>query len=80
LLSNLASEYSIKAREGLVGSIIFPRITVAKPSGKYAVFDKEAAYKVPDATMAGERSRANEFWASGKMKQYATAPYGLKRK
>jgi hypothetical protein len=78
LLSNLASDYSAKAREGLVGSIIFPRITVAKPSGKYAVFDKEAAYKVPDVTMAGKRSRANEFWSSGTMKQYATTPYGLK--
>jgi hypothetical protein len=78
LLSNLASDYSVEAREGLVGSIIFPRMAVAKPSGKYAVFDKEAAYKVPDVTMAGERSRANEFWSSGTMKQYATTPYGLK--
>jgi hypothetical protein len=78
LLSNLASDYSVKTREGLVGSIIFPRIVVAKPSGKYAVFDKETAYKVPDVTMAGERSRAPEFATSGKMKQYTTAPYGLK--
>jgi hypothetical protein len=78
LLSNLASDYSIKAREGLVGSTIFPRIVVAKPSGKYAVFDKEAAYKVPDVTMAGERSRAPEFATSGKMEQYATRIYGLK--
>ena len=78
LLSNLASDYSARAREGLVGSIIFPRITVAKPFGKYAVFDKEAAYKVPDVTMAGEQSRAHEFRASGKMEQYSTKPYALK--
>jgi hypothetical protein len=71
-------DYGTKIREGLVGPIIFPRIPVGKPSGKYAVFDKEAAFKVPDATMAGERSRANEFAASGKMENYATTPYGLK--
>jgi hypothetical protein len=78
LLSNLAVDYATKVREGLVGPIIFPRIPVGKPSGKYAVFDKEAAFKVPDPTMAGERSRANEFAASGKMENYATTPYGLK--
>jgi hypothetical protein len=78
LLSNLASDYSVKVREGLVGPVIFPRVLVPKPSGKYATFDKENAYKVPDVTMAGERSRAHEFAASGKMKRYSTAPHGLK--
>jgi hypothetical protein len=78
LLSNLAVDYSTKIREGLVGHIIFPRVTVGKPSGKYAVFDKEAAFKVPDVTLAGERAQANEFWAGGEMGTYATTPYGLK--
>lgn len=78
LLSNLAVDHSIKAREGLVAPLLFPRIIVGRPSGKYAVFDKEAAYKVPDVTFAGERSRANEFNTSGKMKSYATTPYGIK--
>jgi hypothetical protein len=78
LLSNLAVDYSTKIREGLVGTIIFPRITVGKPSGKYAIFDKEAAFKVPDVTMAGERAQANEFWAGRAMKNYATTPYALK--
>lgn len=78
LLSNLAVDYSQKVREGLVGSILFPRITVPKPSGKYAQFDAETAFKVPDTTMAGERSRANEFAASAKMAPYATMPHGLK--
>jgi len=78
LLSNLAVDYSTKVREGLIGPIIFPRIPVGKPSGKYAVFDAETAFKVPDTTMAGERSRANEFSASGKMQNYATTPHGLK--
>jgi hypothetical protein len=78
LLSNLAVDYGTKIREGLVGPIIFPRITVGKPSGKYAVFDKEAAFKVPDTTMAGERSQAKEFAASGRMESYATIPHGLK--
>jgi hypothetical protein len=41
LLSNLAEDYSRKAREGLVGPLIFPRVMVGKPSGKYAVFNKE---------------------------------------
>ena len=78
LLSNLAVDYSQKVREGLVGPVLFPRITVPKPSGKYAVFDKEAAYKVPDTTMAGERAQANEFFASGKKVDYVTTPHGLK--
>ena len=78
LLSNLAADYALKAREGLVAPLLFPRILVGKPSGKYAVFDKENAYKGPDVTMAGERSRANEFAASGMMKPYATTPYALK--
>jgi len=78
LLSNLAVDYSQRVREGLVGPILFPRIPVPKPSGKYAKFDKEAAYKVPDTTMAGERSQANEFHASAKTVNYATTPHGLK--
>jgi len=78
LLSNLAVDYSQRVRDGLVGSIIFPRISVPKPSGKYAKFDKAAAFKVPDVTMAGERAQANEFHASAKKVSYATTPYGLK--
>jgi hypothetical protein len=78
LLSNLAVDYSKKVREGLVAPILFPQITVGKPSGKYATFSAENAYKVPDVTMAGERSRANEFATTGKMKDYATSRYGLK--
>ena len=78
LLSNLAVDYSAKVREEMVGPLLFPRIPVGKPSGKYAVFDKENIYKVPDTTMAGERSRANEFASGGKMEQYAATPHGLK--
>jgi hypothetical protein len=78
LLSNLAVDYSKQVRKGLIAPILFPRTTVGKPSGKYAVFSAENAYKVPDVTMAGERSRAAEFATSGKMKDYATSRYGLK--
>ena len=78
LLSNLAADYSVKAREGLVGAALFPRVTVGKPSGKYAVYDKASAYKVPDVTMAGERAQAHEFNSAGAMKSYATTPYALK--
>jgi len=78
LLSNLAVDYSQTVREGLVGPLIFPRIPVPKPSGKYAVYDKETAFKVPDTTMAGERAQANEFHASAKKESYATTPHGLK--
>jgi len=78
LLSNLASDHSTKVREGLVAPLIFPRVPVGKPSGKYAIFSAETAFKVPDVTMAGERSRANEFAASGEMADYATSRYGLK--
>jgi hypothetical protein len=78
LLSNLAADYSKRVREGLIASLLFPRITVGKPSGKYATYSAENAYKVPDVTMAGERSRANEFATSGKMVNYATSRYGLK--
>jgi hypothetical protein len=78
LLSNVAADHAKNVREGLIAPIIFLRIPVGKPSGKYAVFDKESAYKVPEVTMAGERSRANEFHVSGIMKPYATMPYGLK--
>lgn len=78
LLSNLAEDYSKKAREGLVGPLIFPRVQVGKPSGQYAVYEKDSAYKVPDVTMAGERAQAREFNTSGKMKPYAVTPYGLK--
>jgi hypothetical protein len=78
LLSNLALDYSQKAREGLVASVLFPRIQVGKPTGKYAVFDKDNVYKVPDVTFAGERSQAHEFYSSGTMKTYTTERYGLK--
>ena len=78
LLSNLAVDYSQKVREGLVGPLVFPRVLVPKPTGKYAIFDKETAFKVPDTTMAGERSQANEFAASGKKESYATTSHGLK--
>jgi hypothetical protein len=78
LLSNLAVDYAVKAREGLVAPLIFPRIPVGKPTGKYAMFEAEDAFKVPEVALAGERSRANEFYSSGKMKTYATNRYGLK--
>jgi hypothetical protein len=78
LLSNLAADYAKKTREGMVGPLIFPRVIVGKPSGKYAVFNQDSAYKVPDVTMAGERSQAHEFNTSGEMQSYATTPYGLK--
>jgi hypothetical protein len=78
LLSNLAADYSVRAREGLVAPLVFPRISVGKPTGKYAVFEAEDAFKVPDVALAGERSRANEFHSSGVMKTYATNRYGLK--
>ena len=78
LLSNLAVDYSKTVREGLVGPLVFPRIPVTKPSGQYAKFDKEAAFKVPDTTMAGERAKAKEFHASAKKESYATTPHGLK--
>ncbi|MDR3355623.1 MAG: hypothetical protein LBO04_00335 [Spirochaetaceae bacterium] len=78
LLSNLASDWAAKAREGLVGHIVFPRFAVGKPTGKYATFSAEEAFKVPDVTMAGERSRANEIASSGKMEKYATTRYAGK--
>ena len=78
LLSNLASDHSIKVRQELIGPIIFPRISVGKPSGKYATFSAETAFKVPNTAMAGERSRAAEFAASGDMRNYATSRHGLK--
>ena len=78
LLSNLASDYSKKVRDGLIGSVIFPRILVGKPSGRYATFSAENAFKVPDVDMAGERSQAREFASSGKMVDYATSRKGLK--
>ncbi|MDR1128212.1 MAG: hypothetical protein LBL20_02780 [Treponema sp.] len=78
LLSNVAVDYSLKIRDGLVGPMVFPRITVGKPSGQYAYFSAEDAYKVPDVTMAGERAEANQLASSAVKKPYATLPYGLK--
>jgi hypothetical protein len=78
LLSNLAVDYGKKAREGLVGPLLFPRVSVGKPTGKYAVFDAENAYKVPEVTFGGEHSSAREFNASGRKETYATEWYGLK--
>ena len=78
LLSNLAVDYSAKVRESMVAPLLFPRVEVGKPSGKYAVFSEENVYKVPDVTLAGERSQANEFATSGTTQNYATTPYGLK--
>jgi hypothetical protein len=71
-------DYSKKVREGLVGQILYPRVPVGKPSGEYAVYNKASAYKVPDVTMAGERSQAHEFSASGSKKTYAVSSHGLK--
>jgi hypothetical protein len=78
LLSNLAADYSVRAREGLVAPLLFPRFAVGKPAGQYAEYAAEDAFKVPGVEMAGERSRANEFNSSGVMKPYATSRYGLK--
>jgi hypothetical protein len=77
LLSNLAVDYSKTVREGLVGANLFPRVLVAKPTGKYAVYDKEAAFKVPDVTFA-DRAEAHTFEASGKTQNYATTSYALR--
>ena len=78
LLSNLASDHSARVRRSLIGPLLFPRIRVGRPSGKYAVFSAEDAFKVPDVAMAGERSQAPEFATSGEMKSFATARFGLK--
>jgi hypothetical protein len=78
LLSNLAVDYGAKAREGLVAPLLFPRITVPKPTGKYATFDKSNIYKVADDTMAGERAQANEIASAGKMVRFQTEQHALK--
>lgn len=78
LLSNLAVDYSKSIRKGLIGSILFPRVTVGKPSGPYAIFTKEDALKVPDTTMSGQRAKANEVTTGGKKGTYATKPHALK--
>ena len=78
LLSNLAVDYSVRAREGLVAPLVFPRIIVVKPTGKYAVFEAEDAFKVPDVRLAGERARATEFYTSGTINSYTTERYAIK--
>jgi hypothetical protein len=78
LLGNPAADCSARAREGLVAPILFPRIPVGKPGGKYAVFEAEDAFKAPDAALAGERSRAGEFNPSGVMTPCAASRYALK--
>jgi hypothetical protein len=78
LLSNLAVDHSVRAREGLVAPLIFPRIIVVKPTGKYAVFEAEDAFKVPEVKLAGERARATEFYTSGTMYSYTTERYAIK--
>jgi hypothetical protein len=77
LLSNLAVDYSKTVRDGLVGANLFPRVLVAKPTGNYAVYDKETAFKVPDVTMA-DRAEAPDFHASGKKEKFATRAYALR--
>lgn len=78
LLSNLAVDYSKLVRKGLIGSILFPRVPVGKPSGPYAIFTREDAFKVPDTTMSGQRAKANEVTTGGKKGTYATKPHALK--
>jgi hypothetical protein len=39
---------------------------------------KQTGRKLPDVNMAGERARANEFNAAGRMETYAANRYGLK--
>jgi hypothetical protein len=78
LLNNLAVDYSRKSREGLIAPLLFPRVPVGKPFGKYPVFDAESAFKVPDVELAGEQSQANILNVAGATQNYATSPRGLK--
>lgn len=79
LLSAFAVDYSKNAREGLISTKLFPRVQVTKKTGFYAVFSKEDALKIQDATMAGNRASANELHEGGEMKPYATIPFALKK-
>ena len=79
LLSNLAVDYSARARADLVAPRLFPRIGVDKPSGYYPEMSKEDVYRVVDTRMSRNKGQANDVTLDGNLVPYATEAHGLKR-
>lgn len=72
-----ANDYSLIAREGLIGPIIAPRVGVSKPEGIYYTYTKDQAYKVVDDTFA-ETGEAKNITIAGTPCTYKTTPRGNK--
>lgn len=77
LETGLANDYSIKAREGLVGANIAPRVPVSKPEGEYYTYTKEQAYKTTDDTFS-ETGEAKNITKAGTSVPFKTKQRGNK--
>lgn len=77
LLTGIANDYSVKAREGLIAELILPTVKVSKPSGYFFTYTKEQAYKYSDDTMS-EDGEAKEIKRHGTKTPYYCQPRGNK--
>ena len=77
LLTGVAADHSIKAREELIGDVLFPIVKVAKPTGLFYTYSKEQAYKIIDDTMS-ETGEAKELKWAGDRQSFFCTPRGNK--
>lgn len=79
LLSNVALDYSVRMRQGLIAPVLFPRVPVEKPSGYYTKFSKEDVFRLPETRMQRNKGQANNVTLDGEKVAYATEAHGLKQ-
>jgi hypothetical protein len=77
LTTGLANDHAIKAREGLVGAQLAPRVGVETPTGVYYTYTKEQAFKVVDDTFS-ENGEAKNITKTGTKTPYNTTQHGNK--
>jgi len=77
LLTNVAIDYSVKAKEGLVADKIMPILGVSKPAGTFFKYSKEQSYKMTDDTFS-ESGEAKELKRHGEKVAYACTSRGNK--
>ena len=78
LLSQLLVDESKAYNKVLIGSKLFPMVTVHKPESKYPRYDRATALHVPDTKLASD-GEANEDTSKATMVDFSTVEHALRR-
>jgi hypothetical protein len=76
LLTELTVDYSQGIREKNIASLLFPRISVSKPTGEYVAFDKDNMLKVGDDAF-DDNGQSKQAMVGGTKVPYSTRQRGL---